>query len=137
MDKSEKKRVLDEFGAKFIEYAWDDSVRVSSRILSGKSMNAEEGSLCKRSEHFTQEDRAIIGDLMRFSLEQGLGNTLWFFEDQQLPILFEDSTGQKNDITSLSDGLCGELPTKDGWIQRFSQFKAGIQPNNDESVTPG
>ena len=126
---------MDEFGEKFIEIARDYSCANIQRILFGESTNDEEAKFSSQVKMFSESQLAIISDLMRFALDEGLGNALWFFEDSKRSIFFTDSNGDTHNISEVSDGLCGELWTESGWIQRFSEFRNGIKPDSTSSST--
>ena len=61
-------------------------------------------------------------------VDKVLHNLLFLIDtSSEIKLSYKCNDGKFVDLADESDGLAGELPTKDGWIKRFSHF-------NDDDV---
>lgn len=58
------------------------------------------------------------------AVDLAMADFLQFLDANDIGILFRDGSGQLHDIRALSDGLAAEPYTEEGWIARFSKYKA-------------
>ncbi|MDX5630943.1 MULTISPECIES: hypothetical protein [unclassified Brenneria] len=111
------KETLDEFGCSVMRMVRDRSIDRFDKIQSGTLKSQRAIELHNLLSTFDDEQKKIIKELLIESIDNTIFNFLFLFEeDDKKEILVSG----KN-ITEISDGLSGELFTKDGWISRFSK----------------
>lgn len=129
MDKTQRQKILDEFGKAFIAIARDGACGQLQRMISGHLNGYEtDGLLYEKILQFGPEQIQTMCQLITESVDVGISSVLYFIEQKDIRLLYEASDEETVDITHLSDGLQGELWTEDGWVARFSKFKDGVQP---------
>jgi hypothetical protein len=114
------KKLLDLFGRILMENVRDRSIDRFDQIKIGalKSKNAIE--LHELLKSFDSSQLEVLEKLVVEAIDNSIYNTLDMFEQHSSEI--EIFMLGKN-LTSISDGLPGELFTSDGWIDRFSKGK--------------
>jgi hypothetical protein len=46
---------------------------------------------------------------------------------EEFDLIKTSNSGNELSLREISDGLCGELYTEDGWIERFSKYPPSIK----------
>lgn len=113
------KDILNEFGATLMVSVRDRSISKLEQAQSGILKGASGKELHELFSQFNSGQQSIIKKLIVEFIDNTIFNTLAMFE--------EEEKGKKIlvngiDINEISDGLCGELFTEDGWISQFSKY---------------
>ncbi|AOR65410.1 hypothetical protein [Pectobacterium wasabiae] len=111
------KDILDDFGSATMRMVRDRSLDKFEKIQLGTLKSQRAIELHDLLSGFDEEQKNIIKVLVTESIDNTIFNFLFMFEeDEDKNILVSDIN-----VNEISDGLSGELFTKDGWISRFSQ----------------
>ena len=114
---------LSDFGELFIENVRDNSLFVFEGILSGHMKGVESKNLCEKLNGLSAQELALIKQIAYKMVDLTIHNTMFFFEQGIDGWKISNSEKNVDDLTSISDGLAGELYTEDGWIEKYSKYK--------------
>lgn len=131
MDKS-KRPILDEFGKTLMTHVRDDALSFLQRIISGKMADATSRELYSQFQNLDAVEAELVGRLLVSAVDAGVVRFLHFIDEFELELMFRCRSGEIADVRAISDGLAGELHTKDGWIAKFSQFDDRIRTANPD-----
>ena len=111
------KDVLDDFGSATMRMVRDRSLDKFEKIQLGTLKSQRAIELHNLLSEFDEKQKEVIKTLIIETVDNTIFNFLFMFEeDEGKKILVSDVN-----VNEISDGLSGELFTKDGWISRFSQ----------------
>lgn len=113
---------LDHFGADFINNVRDASLHTLTQMLAGKMQDRANQQLHQQIATLDEAQRAAVCAALYKAVDLTLHNTLFFFEQNIGDWRIAYSAQGVDDLAALSDGLCGELYTEDGWIARHSEY---------------
>lgn len=116
---------LEAFGQAFMNQVRDDVIAQLEMVLEGKAKAPYLQDLVQGVSNMSPEDQAVCLKLVLLGIDKSLARTLSFFEDGASDYQIAPETGGET-ISTLSDGLSGELYTEDGWVHRFSQKPKSI-----------
>ena len=88
-------------------------------IAKGKIKSQVGIELNKKLILFNDEQKQIISSLIKYSIDETLHNFLHMIEQNDDVDILVD----KENVKTISDGLCGELYSEDGWVNRYSNYK--------------
>lgn len=111
---------LSKFGQIIAEDLRNSALNRHLDIESGFVSTETCKTLTKPLKDFTPEQLNIVRQLITEAVDCGIHDFLFALESRKHDITVKID---KLDIADLSDGLNGELYTKDGWFECFSQHK--------------
>jgi len=126
MDNNE---LLSNFGKLLISSVRDEVLEIDDLILSGRMGGSEIQEFYDRAKNLTKDEKELIKKFALQAVDSTLHHFLWMIEQNEEYDLIK-YTGGKGEFVSLrdiSDGLCGELYTEDGWIEKYSEYPASIK----------
>ena len=125
--KFHNQKILDQFGALLVREVRDSTVRVHSLIMDGKMNSKENLELHQLVASESSEKREIAERYVRNAVDNAIHNFLWMIEQyEEFDLIYRD--GDKViSLRDISDGLCGEPLTEEGWIARFSKYPPSIE----------
>lgn len=106
------KYILNEFEATLMASVRDRSVCKIEQAQSGALKGSSGKMLHDLFSQFNNEQQEIIKKSIVEFIDNTILNTLSLFEEDEYKKIFIHGV----DINEISDGLCGELFTEDGWI---------------------
>jgi len=114
---------LDQFGKLFIS-AVRNQVHWKYRQIENGSLRGENAK--RRHETIdalaaSSEQKEKLRQIVEATIDDCLHEFLFMLENNYdtLELVFKASDGSVINVAETSDGLCGELNTEDGWIQKF------------------
>lgn len=118
------KLILDEFGQLLINKVRDACYDEFEKIFSGKISSKSASFLQEKIKIFDDEQLESLKFIAIDSIDSAIHHFLWMIEQSEEFDLVK-YLHNKNGFVSLketSDGLCGELYTENGWIEKYSTF---------------
>lgn len=124
-----KEKALDKFGKVLVEKVRDEAIDVMCLVLRGQMNSQESKELYAEARFLSPEQINLVERFIRHTVDNTLHHFLWMIEQEDDVDLVVYETDDKKPISlkEISDGLCGEPYTEDGWIERFSQFPPSIK----------
>jgi len=115
---------LDTFGELLMTQVRDTTIRRFEKILSGQLNSEHALKLTEKLSSFSVDEKNIIKELVIASVDSTIHNFLWTVEenDELLVLYGTEETGIDN-LKEVSDGLCGEVYSEEGWIKKYSHYK--------------
>lgn len=119
-----KKEILDQFGRRYMYFVRDTVLQQMMDIIDGTAKAPESKKISKKLGVIPKEHHNLIKSVVFDSVDHALHYFLFMFQEyeEDTKIMVEDDNGESHSLEELSDGLCGELYTEDGWIERFSKY---------------
>lgn len=116
--------ILSEFGKILIEEVRDRTISETDAILSGHMKDVTSKDFYKKIESkFDFEQKKLLRNLIFHAVDLTIHNFLFMTEQKDaIKLYFNSESGECIDLNKISDGLCGELYSEDGWIKKFSKF---------------
>ena len=118
-----KNMILNNFGNTLIKDVYDNGIERYKKILSG---NVKAPSLIRL--HDKLEKELIINNSDTFDrfeqecLTSILHHFLWMIEQSDEFDLIAKTDEGDISLKEISDGLCGELYSDEGWISKYSAY---------------
>ena len=115
--------VLDYFGEVLVKNVRDYTISEWDRDIVRKNATVRAGKiLYEKFKNCTPEQLELI----RWLIPQVVDTTLHYFlcmfeQEENIDIAVTLDGEYIERLQDISDGLCGELYTEDGWISRFSK----------------
>jgi GH25 family lysozyme M1 (1,4-beta-N-acetylmuramidase) len=125
-----KKDILDKFGKYLIREVRDRTLEINELIMQGNMGSRENQALYKLTENLSDEIKVIINKYILKNVDSTLHYFLWLIEqhdDLDLTYYTDEQKLSPYSLKEISDGLCGELYTEDGWIAKYSQYPPSIE----------
>lgn len=122
--------ILEEFGQILVKHIRDATFEQFKEMCNGKLNSKSAQIIHKNFEKFTNEQKEIIQSLVLDSIDNTLHHFLWMIEQYEEFDLIKYQDEKKSSYISLrdiSDGLCGELYTEDGWIEKYSKYPPSLK----------
>lgn len=113
---------LEKFGKELIENVRDVTIQDWDSLIDKKSKGITAKAVEEKLALFSEEQIEVIKWLMPKIVDTTMHNILCMFESSKkydLKVNIEDGVVER--LKDESDGLYGELYTKNGWIMRFSK----------------
>jgi hypothetical protein len=118
-----KREILDRVGEAVIRFVRDDSIRDYEQLETGEQKPPQDRAFHDRLCALPHHDANVVRDLAVRMVDQTLHDFLWMLEGgEQLELFLKLPSGERINVTELSDGLAGELYGPEGWIARFSRY---------------
>lgn len=118
---------LEHFGHILIADVRDATIEKYEMIADGTIKSARALELNEKLAAFDDEQQLVVRQFVASAVDDTIHNILWMLEQNadEMHLMCGASEGAaKSNVSDLSDGLCGELNGEDGWIARFSAYKA-------------
>lgn len=95
----------------------DRTIEGFDNRINGKMRDAKSQKLFEESKQIGNEEYKMIEKIIPQVVDLCIHNILCMIEDNsKIDVRIDDES-----VDEISDGLAGELYTKDGWIHRFSK----------------
>lgn len=116
------KEILEDFGELIIQAVRDTTIKKYKMIQTGKMKSQEALRLHEKLKSLSPENLVLINEIVVGTVGDALHNFLWLLEEQD-----EDTElkYKNKNVAHLSDGLCGELYSDEGWIKKYSKYETG------------
>jgi len=104
----------------------DATIDKYEMIADGTLKSARASELREKLAAFSDEQELVVRELVVSAVDDAIHNLLWMLEqnaDEIHLMCGVPETAAKENVSDLSDGLCGELYGEDGWIARFSAYE--------------
>lgn len=124
---TKKNTILNHFGKTLVEEVFDQAFTRMGDILEG---NVKALTLTHLHEHLIDKEisrEEAMKKAIRESITSTLHSFLWMIDQSNDFDLVAYKDGKTISLKEISDGLCGELYTKDGWIERFSKYPSSVK----------
>jgi hypothetical protein len=124
-----KEQILDEFGRLLISFVRDNVLDINDLIISGHMGGKENRDLYEKIKHLDEDNQELVRQFSKQAIDGTIHYFLWMieqYEDYDL-VKYSQESSQPISLRDISDGLCGELHTEDGWIERFSKYPPSIK----------
>jgi len=112
---------LDKFGKTLMSKVRDSAIRNWDMILDGRMKGDMANNIRQELSTFSDEQRELVYRLIPNIVDTTLHYLLWAIEQEHsIEVIQSLDNNDRADVAEISDGLPGELYTKEGWIERFS-----------------
>lgn len=121
-----EKEALLRFGKILISEVRDEAIDKYKSTISGKLKSKSAMCIYSQINSFSAGQLEILENIVKSSIDDVIHNFLWMLEqhDGNIDLLVGvDDENEKLNLVDISDGLCGELYSKDGWIDVYSAYK--------------
>lgn len=118
---NKKSQALDHFGETFIQFARDNPISIMDKTLEGQMKSLRSAQLHQFLQSLNEEQREMVKSLVPEIVDLTLHYFMWLLEDEWSTDVHITIDSETFNLREISDGLCGELYTEDGWISRFSK----------------
>ena len=117
-----EREALEKFGEVLIQKVRDEAIEQWDRTLDGTStapaLKKVRDALSPLSAAQNVELKKIVSQVVDTTIH----HLLWTLEqDSFITVQVKLKTGTVDNISSVSDGLAGELYSDDGWIRKYSR----------------
>lgn len=116
-----KNNSLQQFGQIYISQVRDQTISEILSLIRGEMKDAKSAEIHKKISSLDSETTEILRLLAIHTVNLTMHNILFMFESNDESFKIYDN--KNNNLTDMSDGLSGELYSKEGWIEKFSKFK--------------
>lgn len=123
INKMEKEEILNQFGKDFIKSVRDNSLFVFEGIVSGHMKSRTDRELHEAIKNLKNEDVELLRQIVYKMVDSTIHNTLFFFEQDIDDWKISNPERNATSLADISDGLCGELYSEEGWIEKYSEYK--------------
>lgn len=119
------KELLNDFGRKIINSVRDQAIFEFEAILFGKMKSESAIKLHNELKTFDKHQIDVLKKTIFASIDNVIYNTLDMLEqnEESMRLLVSHDGNNERNIVEISDGLSGELFSKNGWIEKFSKYK--------------
>jgi len=117
---------LEYFGRVLIAEVRDATIEKYEMIADGTLKSDRASELKEKLALFSDEQEMAVRELVVSAVDDAIHNLLWMLEENADEINLTcrvPEAAEKKNVSDLSDGLCGELYSQDGWIARFSAYE--------------
>jgi hypothetical protein len=93
-------------------------------IIDNTTKAPDSKKLAAKISSISVENKSYIKELVADTIDHCLHYFLYMLEEYEddTTLIMEDEEGNKFSLAEISDGLCGELYTEDGWIEKYSKY---------------
>ena len=115
---TDKQMILNDFGKTLISEVRDTTIRNYIKMFDGTMNGLTARQVHEKLDRFNDEQMATVKWLLSKIVDTSLHNILFMLEQNknELELLYKGLN-----INEISDGLCGELYSEDGWIEKYSK----------------
>lgn len=121
---------LDVFGSLLVATTRDDTYEQFKKIMYGELNSRSAKILHEKLLKFDHSELKVIQTVVRDTIDSTIHHFLWMIDQNEEYDLISYLDEEKKSYVSLrdmSDGLCGELYTEDGWIEKYSKYPPSIK----------
>jgi|WetSurMetagenome_2_1015567.scaffolds.fasta_scaffold1118757_2 hypothetical protein len=115
------RKSLDAFGLLLMRRVRDEAILDWDMILDGRMKSPRAQRIRQDLAVLDERALSLISALVPRIVDTTLHHLLWILEQEKSLRLEIKTDNETTEVSSLSDGLPGELYSSDGWIARFSQ----------------
>ena len=124
-----EQKLLEEFGKILMNDVRDWVILINEQTSSGEMGGKGSNIWYEQIETLTDDQKGLLLSFAKRSVDYTLHHFLWMLQQHEnlKLIIKNEETGEEVNLEKISDGLCGELYTEEGWIERFSQYPPTIE----------
>jgi hypothetical protein len=121
-----KQMLLDTFGELLINEVRDQVIDQLGWTINNESNSLSTKKLHPLLDAFTNANKDVLRQFVIQAIDSTLHHTLFTFEqyNEEFDIIANPESNKPVSLTKLSDGLCGELYSEDGWIKKYSKYQS-------------
>lgn len=112
---------LSDFGKILMQEVRHQAVYILRGVISGKLKSESDQELHKKLMKDTV-NKEVLEEFGLYIIDETIHDFLWMFEQTDEYKIIGPSG---KSLAEISDGLCGELYTEDGWIAKYATDKRG------------
>jgi len=113
---------LDKFGEFLISNLRDSAIDFFDKLLDGYWKPTALKKLQKELAEFTPEQKEIIRKSFVAGVDTSIHDFLFALEENYETSKDLEFLADGQNVVTLSDGLHGELFTKEGWCEKYSRY---------------
>lgn len=118
------KEILDVVGQEFIRMVRDQALSQFHNMTTREANSEKRQFFLQKYSHLAPEAKDFCQQLAAKMVDMTLHYMFWAIEQSdECDLVYSD---RKISLKEISDGLCGELYTEEGWIERFSKYPPSI-----------
>jgi hypothetical protein len=123
------REILDNFGKILIEEVRDRVLHLGELIRDGHMNSIENKDLYNRIKKLSPECQEVLKDFACALVDKTIHHSLWMIEqnDEYDLVKYSKDKSPPLSLRDISDGLCAELYTEDGWIEKYSKYPPTIK----------
>lgn len=117
-----QKEALNRFGELLMRMVRDEAIEDWDMMIEGKWKDARAQEVFRTLSKMPSEHVEILRWLVPQIIDTTLHHLLWMLEQERsVAVMVKTEAGSSENVEKISDDLCGELYTDEGWIRRFSR----------------
>lgn len=117
-----EKEALNRFGELLMGMVRDRAIVDWDMIIDGRMKGRTAQEAARRLSVVRPEEIEVLRWLVPQIVDTTLHYLLWMLEQERsVAVVVKTEAGTVENVEEVSDGLCGELYSNDGWIRRFSR----------------
>lgn len=114
-------KFLDQFGKIFIKQVRDHTIADWDAYLDGIRKSPAGPMVNAAIAKMSESEREAISVVLPGIVDTVLHNVLFLVEsEERIKLTISTDDDESVSLAEISDGLAGELPSKNGWIAKFS-----------------
>jgi len=120
---------LEEFGEIYIRFVRDTVLKQMISIINGESKALASKILYNNISAISSINKKHLEEVLIHTVDKCLHYTLFMLEEyqDQLKLTIKNEDAKDYSLVEISDGLCGELYTRDGWVKKYSNYSPSDQ----------
>ena len=122
MEEFNKEKLLEAFGKSYVSEIRDIVFRQFIKTINNKMKSESDKKLFSVFQEITEEQNKKICDCVLSTLDSSLHHFLWMIEQSDDFDLIAKTEDGNISLKEISDGLCGELYSNEGWISKYSEY---------------
>jgi len=128
-----RQELLDRFGSIYIDFVRDSTLKIIQNILDDTAQAKSDKILFQEISKIPQEYKKIIEIIVSETLDTCLHYTLFMLQEyeDEMQLIMHDEDYHQYSLAEISDGLCGELYSEDGWIAKYSKYPNWLEDIED------
>lgn len=121
-------KLLEKFGQIYIDFVRDNVIEGMTQIITGEYKGSSGQALQQRIKKNIPDNQEILKEIVYSAADKCLHYTLYMLEEYQdkMKLIVNDQDGNGSSLADISDSLCGELYTEDGWIGKYSKYPTSM-----------
>lgn len=117
-----KEKLLENFGETYISETRDIVFRQFIKTINNQMKSEFDKKLFSIFQNTTEEEKKQLCNCVLSVIDSSLHHFLWMIEQSDDFDLIAKTDEGNISLKEVSDGLCGELYTEDGWISKYSKY---------------
>ncbi|ARD85999.1 hypothetical protein A3306_01825 [Rickettsia bellii] len=121
---NKKQKLLDKFGKIYINFIRDNVLEGMEQIINNEYKGYYSQKLQKRIANLMPDQLNLLKFVIASAVDKSLHYTLFMLQEheQDMQLNMYDEDDHEYSLVEISDGLCGELYSEDGWIAKYSKY---------------